>query len=110
MSQNQSNETPGAADLAKALADRFQPFTHGGLTMDGKGAQTIVTMLRTIQALARETEDDRDILERRLLLIREGKKPPVIDGRTGRVVPFPKRPPRFSAHPGSDGPDGGDAA
>ncbi|SIQ24533.1 hypothetical protein SAMN05880590_102771 [Rhizobium sp. RU35A] len=101
--------TETISNYARGLAKFLEPHMESGLTLRAEDVRFLVKAIHTIRALGIEIEQDHEILKRRILMMRGRKVAPVLDGRTGTVIPFPPKPGRrfVVVNPG---PDGGDAA
>lgn len=97
------------SQYAKQIADLFAPYQKSGCRMNGDQVQSLVKALNTIRALGIELEEDNRLLEKRLACLRPRLVAPVLDGRTGEILPFQRRAPRRTVTVNPD-PTGGDAA
>jgi hypothetical protein len=93
---------PLASDLIRQIRTRFS-LSRGGITLSAQEVDQLVSNLRFVEEIARETEEDNALIERQ---IAGSKQPVVIDITAENVIRFRPRLRLVTATP----PSGGDAA
>lgn len=79
------NSLPSA--LVGRLRDRLKPHVHGGIMLDSEQVVALIGNLNTIEALAKETEEELEIADRGYRTI---QRIPIHD--TGKIVRIGVRP------------------